>query len=140
MVLEAVAAVGLVGNIIQFIDFSCKLLSLSSDINNSTDGSASVHADIVAIANDLKGHTDALERSQWTGARPDDLLDRVDGVARDLLFTINLINKKKSNGNRWRSFRQALESVWKQDRIKKFLERLEALRAELQYHIIVETR
>jgi hypothetical protein len=138
MALETFTAVGLVGNIIQFIDFSSKLLALSSDIRKSTGGYVSRFADIEAIAKDVETHTQALKHTGSCHDRPQELIDKVLRVAREILSTLNSIRKKRPGGHKWNSFRQALEYVWNEDKIEKFQDRLESLRSELQHHLVVE--
>ena len=139
MALEAFTALGLAGNVVQFIEFSLKLLSLSSDIRKSSNGSAQVYEDIHAAAEDIWKSTLMAERERWDD-RPRALMYRVVSVAKELLDKLDNVKKKRHGGKRWNSFRQALEFVWKEEDIRKFQSRLESLRNEFQYYIVIETR
>lgn len=52
--MEALAAIGLAGNIVQFIDFTCKLLDQATSIYLSHTGSLGTDRDIETIARSLQ--------------------------------------------------------------------------------------
>ncbi|KAF2180628.1 hypothetical protein K469DRAFT_455391, partial [Zopfia rhizophila CBS 207.26] len=51
--METLAAIGLVGNIIQFVQFSCKLISESAQLYGSGEGALVLNSDIEAVTKDL---------------------------------------------------------------------------------------
>ena len=52
--MEALAAIGLIGNVITFVDSGAKLLETLKEIKSSTAGSTARDADLEAIANDVR--------------------------------------------------------------------------------------
>jgi hypothetical protein len=54
MVLDALTAVGLVGNVVQFVDFSCKLFSQTRRIYNSSSGVSIDTEDTLTLTHDLQ--------------------------------------------------------------------------------------
>ena len=54
MGLESIAALNLAGNIIQFIDFGCRLFSKSRELYKSSDGVLAEDVELEIIANSLK--------------------------------------------------------------------------------------
>lgn len=112
--MEALAAIGLVRNIVQFVDFSGKLISKSIQLHHSYDGALIENVDTENAAKHLM-------------------------VLTDLLFALNKI-KMKDRQQKSESIRKALRSVWSQDDIRKLEQRLVKLKEELTFHIIVRLR
>jgi hypothetical protein len=53
MVLDPFTVIGLAGNIVQFIDFSLKIVSKASEIRQSADGVLSENFDLEIVTKDL---------------------------------------------------------------------------------------
>ncbi|KAJ4299982.1 hypothetical protein N0V90_005230 [Kalmusia sp. IMI 367209] len=145
MVLEAFAAVGFASNIIQFVQFSCELISLTTSIRKGADGSSSSHADLEAIANDLQEHIRSLDSCPDSNRNLQQLVNRAKSIAKDLLDVVDNIRKTGQNNGKdkhpkWSSFRQALEIIWKKEKMAKFQSNLESLRDQLQYHFVTDIR
>lgn len=140
--MEALEAVGLAGNIVQFIQFSCELLSLSSNIKSSDDGFSSSHSDLHTIAKDLREHSAKLSAVSPSNRSVNDLATRSKSVAKDLLSALEEIRGKmpQEGSGRCGSYRQALKAIWKRDKIESLLSRLEKLRDQAALHLISETR
>lgn len=138
VLMEALTALSLAANVIQFVQFSCGLISLSSSIRNSTEGSAADLVDLEVIAKDVARHHSRLRNSAHVNRDLETLAERSSDIAKDLLDVIERVRVKRSKITRWGSFRQALETVWKKDQISGLQSRLESLRDEIQYHLIVD--
>jgi hypothetical protein len=63
MVLDPFSALGLASNIVQFIDFGCKLLSTGRELHNSTDGVLESNIELEVITKDLIDLDEKLMRS-----------------------------------------------------------------------------
>lgn len=140
---DPLSALSLAGNIIQFIDFGCKLISESREICRS--GVPAQYVDLQIIAESLGD----LSRSLLpTSPSEDDLatpkpqgeaLERIAascrGVADEILSTLNKLRLGDGLHGRWQSFCQALKVVWKKDRIEALRSRLDDLRSQLNIQI-----
>ena len=86
--MEAVAAVALASNVLQFVQFSCELFALSSHIRNSTHGCPESHIDLGIIAKNLKKSNEALEHAITTSTELKSLVERSSNIAKQLLSAI----------------------------------------------------
>lgn len=139
--MEVLAAVGFAGNIIQFVDFSGKLVSKTAEICKSGAGALIENVDIETATNDLILLSTKLHDS--AGSAGDTALRKLcqscGDVAQQLL---GALNKVKANGKhqKWKSFRKALQSVWKKEDIAALEQRLVRYRDELNFRVILDLR
>ena len=61
MALESLAALSLAGNIVQFIDFGCRLFSKSRELYASSDGVLAENVELENIANSLNALSQGLK-------------------------------------------------------------------------------
>ena len=140
--MDPVAALGLAGNIVQFVDFSYKVLQDTKSLYGSSTGASAENDIIETICNDLINLNNALTAPSEPGAIPDSmrtLASNCKDVAAELL---QLLDKVKVHGpnRKWRSFVQALRSVWKKEQIEELVRRMERLRNETQFHLQIMLR
>jgi hypothetical protein len=139
--MEALAAVGLAGNIIQFVDFSCKLFERTASIYHSHAG-ASAGADIIqSVTNDIQDLTAKLSQSvqsHGVSSQHDVPLRKLaqgcQEVAAELLSVLLEVKAKKP-GSKWSSFRAALAGTWKQPQVDALEDRLVAYRTQIILHL-----
>lgn len=154
MVLEALTALSLAGTIVQFVDFSGKLLAKGHEIYDSGDGASIGNSDIEAAAKnlrDLTGRLDASAVSRRGDAGSIDtsivsevaltqLTTKCSAVAGELLEVLDRLKVQGGSNRRWKSFRQALDGSLKQGRVDEINSRLQALRQELSFNVLVSFR
>lgn len=139
--MEVLAAIGLAANIIQFVDFSGKLISKANEIQKSGTGALAENINIEAATNDLallrtKVH-DSAESTDDTTLR--ELCQSCDAVATELLTVLGTV-KVHGKQSKWKSFRQALKSVWSKEDIALLEQRLARFRDELNLRVAVDLR
>lgn len=145
MVMDPFSALGLASNVVQFIDFGSKLISESHEIYKSASGSSTGNMELELIHNDLNELTKGLKGS--TGLNKQSLtadeaaLRRLAAschtVAVELLNVVKTLKiDNNSNHRKWRSFRQAIKSVWKQSDIDNLQTRLAEFRAQLTLRLV----
>jgi hypothetical protein len=135
--IDPLAALGLAGNIVQFVDFSYNLFCESKALYNSGSGATADNVVIETIVKDLNILNDRLTVPSSPGAIPDpirSLAGQCKDVARDLLEVIESIQVKGPH-KRWKSFVQALRSVRKKEEIEALVRRMERLRGEMQFRL-----
>ncbi len=118
--MDPVAAIGLAGTIVQFVDFSWKLLSETRDLYDSSTGVSADNDVLEKISKDLTNLNDALTAPSTAGAIPDRLRNlacQCKGAAEELFEVLDKI-KIKGSRRKWKSFMQALRSVWKKEQIE----------------------
>ncbi|KAH8775890.1 hypothetical protein BGZ57DRAFT_369000 [Hyaloscypha finlandica] len=134
MVLDPFTAIGLAGNIVQFVDYSSKLISSTYEIYRSSTGSSKNHVYLEAIATRLLELNRTLEQPKLTGTKSYDkalleLRAECSQDAEDLLRLIEALRAKKDS--KWSSFRKALRSAWEKEAISRLEGRLVAHRNEI---------
>lgn len=139
--METLPIGGLAGNVVQFIDFSGKLIAKSTELYRSSEGALAENIDAERAANDLLLLNNRIQDASSTVS--DDALKRLcescKSTADELLAALN---KVKVNGKQdgWKSVRKALRSVWSKEKIRELEGRLTRLRAELDLHTMVNLR
>lgn len=142
--MEPLTALGLAGNVVQFIDFGCKLIAKARDVHR--DGSVVEHDDMLVVNDDLRRYTTKLrDTMRPTGTlqlalSEDDtsFLDICDGclrVARDLEQALNKL-RLPDKPSKWKSFRQALKSVWGKERLAEMKNRLDLYSEQLDRRML----
>ena len=133
--MEALAAVGLAGNILQFLDFTHDTISKSRQIRTSISGTLKEHADLKGLTADLKDLSGRLQ----TSSGPVDLVleqlcSRCREVADELLEVLESL-RVKGKHTRFQSLRKALKVLWGKEKLRILEERLAGFRHELNLHI-----
>jgi hypothetical protein len=141
-IMEALAAVGLAGNIVQFIDFTTKLLSQATSIYHSHDGRSDDARDLESIAQNFRDLSVELSQYRKVPLQRQNLAFQTNHMtlcklAQDCLSAVNTLLsaleslKAKDPNSRWSSFRAALASTWKQTRIDALQKKLDSYRSQL---------
>jgi hypothetical protein len=138
--MDPITAVSLVGAIVQFVDFSSKILSKTTELYRSSRSALAENVDIETITADLAKLNTRLKQSITASDRDlQALCDACGGLAEQLLAALAKV-KVDSKGQKWQSLRKALRSIWSKEKIKELEERLASFRAELNLRITVNIR
>jgi hypothetical protein len=143
MVLDPFTAIGLAGNIVQFVDYSSKLISSTHEIYRSSTGSSKDHDHLEGIATRLLELSRSLEQPKPFGTesyekaihelRKECILD-----AESLLKLIKALKARKES--KWSSFRQAVCSAAKKNEISRLERRLSDHQSGLATQVIAMLR
>lgn len=147
MVLDPLSAIGLAGNIVQFIDFSCNILSESRKTYRSATGTSTENVELENVAESLRQFTAQLQTSA-NGQTPhpganqafEKVLESCRGVADELLHAIERLKVQDGPHRRWRSFRQALITLWRKEELSGMEKRLSFLREQVTLHLVSSVR
>ncbi len=144
--MDPLTALGLASNVIQLISFTNDLISKSRQIYRSANGELVEHLELETIAKSLQD----LSSDIPTELRGMKSLTRTEKQLRDICTgckqvskeLIDVIDGLKATGEhkKWNSFRQALNSVWKEDTINALSKRLERYRSQLDTALLVSLR
>ncbi|KAI9650845.1 hypothetical protein NHQ30_000880 [Ciborinia camelliae] len=145
-------ALSLAGTIIQFVDFSSKVLAGTSELYKSGAKSLTVHEQLSLVADDLSKLSKRLSNSYW-GLSERGILsipadDSFINICRAAAEVSTELNTKLDNLNvttigkhrKWQSLKQALKSVWSEKELTALMNRLALLRDSIQMHIVVDLR
>ena len=147
--MEPLTALGLAGNVIQFIDFSSQLVSKGHKIYRSLDGTLDENIDAEIVATNLSQSNAKLQKSLSQGGistatSADDkalvnLCQRCSDVASELLLRLDKL-KVSGKHRKWKSARQALKTVIGKEELEQISNRLSLYRNEITLHIAVSLR
>jgi len=142
---EGLAAIGLAGNIIQFISFSFVLVSKTKELHQSGSGALAKNVDLSIIAQDIRSFHSRLASNGHSPMRLFDTARRCDAIAGELLDAVTKLQHKHgpASGNaptRWQSFRRALKSLWGEAHVEELKARLSALRDQVTMHLVSDTK
>jgi hypothetical protein len=133
--MEAFVALGLASNIVQFVDFTCKLLASTRAIHRFGYDHSPDRIALGKIANDAKAISARLD--QHAASRDPDLellSSECKNIAQDLLEMLGKLKLRKDK-TRWASFALALKDVAKQRQVTSLYERLSKVQTQLNSHI-----
>ena len=138
--MDPFTAFGLAGNIVQFLDFTCKLVSGTWTICRSAEGASENTTALQTIATDISNLSDQITISTARGTTDvGQTLRRIafdcQDVAQELLNVLDSL-QKKGKGSVWKSFLLAIQEVWQQGEIARLNERLGMLQKNLNTHFL----
>ena len=132
--------VALVGNLLQFVDMTTKVISKSTQLYRSTNGKLVENLDMEKVAHDLKVLTKKLHQS----SNPEDpILNELclSCIAVSEQFSEALAELQiKGKQSRSKTLRKALKTIWGADRIQSLNSRLQGFREQLILHLSVDIR
>ncbi|KKA23726.1 kinesin light chain 1, partial [Rasamsonia emersonii CBS 393.64] len=139
--MDPLSIVGLVGNIVQFLDFTGTILSTSAHIYSSSRGVLPENADIETVTRHLVLLNNKLKDAASSSGAGElqKLCALCSNVADELLAALDKL-KVKGQPGRWKSVKKALQSIWSKNKIEELEQRLARLREELNLHVVVELR
>ena len=147
--MELLAALGLAGNIVQFVDFTCKLFSQGREIANSAVGASEDVVDAIAIATSIRdfssrlvlppdqsasslattaGHSARTSNKKFD-AQLTQLATDCREAAGELLSGLESL-RSRNPSSKWSGFSAALRTVWKERKINKMSQRLREYRQQ----------
>ena len=130
--MDPLTIIGLASNIVQFVDFTSKLISATHSIYISASGASSENLELEALTQDLQRLTSQIKPPDSSVCGNSVTVEEVDllnvskqclDVSAELLSVLESI-KVKGNHRRWKSFYQAYQSVRKKGEIENLQERL----------------
>ena len=145
MVLDPFSALGLAGNIAQFIQFGSDVFSKSREIAKATSGASLENEELGSAVQRLQKICLGLQRSQSQrpGVTPTSsdadslqvLAESCRTAGEEILCSLRKFTVQDSN-KKWQSFQKALKTVWKKSEIQAMEKRLASYRDQLMSHLL----
>ena len=140
MVLDPFSALGLAGNIVQFVDFASKLFSKSKELYKSSSGATKENQELEDATDTLRRLCASLKKADQAGSKSAGRLNDEDVLrelannchvtANELLSALEDLRARGPHG-KWQSFRQALRTAWKEEKIVAMENKLTSYRSQL---------
>jgi hypothetical protein len=143
MGLDPITAVSLAGTVVQFVDFSAKLISKGYEIYNSADGTFVENRELEVVAHSLQRHIGTLSRSSREVVSPatadeialKELCEACQSVAGEFLDALDRVKVRGSN-RKWKSVQQALKSYWSQEKIEGLEKRIARFKDQISFNLL----
>lgn len=139
MAIDPFTCLSLAGNVVQFIEFTWKLLSDSQAIYHSATGSSDEHIVLEAIVIDLHPLVANLTISSTASDQLKDIATTCQHISNKLLQALDGL-KTKGQNSRWKSFVHALKNVWERGQITDLVNDLEKTQKQLNTHMLFMMR
>ncbi|KAH6962652.1 hypothetical protein BKA56DRAFT_679437 [Ilyonectria sp. MPI-CAGE-AT-0026] len=144
MALDPISAVGLAAGILQFVDFTSRLVSVVHEFSETCNDSTVENCDIEAVTRSLVSLTTQLSEgnrvSQTSESVADEQIAKLgsacEGTCSELLETLEKL-KGGSKKPKWKSIIQALGTVWQKEKIDSLRARLAEYRAGINTALLV---
>lgn len=142
--MDPLTAVGLAGNLIQFVEFGSKLVVGGLDLYKSQDGALPANSELQLITEDLTGICATL-------MRPRNLMEERQmpeaelGLQKLSRSCVKLENeflsvleslKVKGRKRKWENVHQALSTTWRVKDVERYRIRLESYRSQIACHLL----
>jgi hypothetical protein len=148
--MEPLSALSIATSVIQFVDFSSKIISGSLEIYKSGHAELSEHSNIRCVTTKLEELAGGLEKSlkldDSTNSHMSQndlgLLDLCKGcktVSEELIAALDKVTRKGKLG-KFSSVSQALRSHWSKQHIATLQKRVDSFRQQLIINILVSLR
>jgi hypothetical protein len=144
--MDPMSALSLAASVIQFVDFGTKLISKGHEIYHSETGQAEenielevIYEDLSWIGEKLKAFSTASSISSGQSREEEALVKLASTcktLADELLATLRDLRVAEGPHRKWRSFRKALSTIWKKEKIEALQEHLDRLRDHLSLQLI----
>ncbi|KAL1633548.1 hypothetical protein SLS58_011063 [Diplodia intermedia] len=146
---EALAVVGLVSNVLQFVDFVSGLFNETREIYRSIEGQSEAHIELEMTLKDLTNLTKELETGTACTGEPTTgsdslalLAAKCKEIAGDLEKVMGTMKVKYASKHKrkWHSFQKALEGIWRKGDIESMLSRISDIRRQLSFHLQLDIK
>jgi hypothetical protein len=148
MVLDPISALSVAAAVVQFVDFSRELVCKSKELFGSARGATEENLGIQTVTLRLQQLADRITKSAKKSSsacaavqdspRLRQICAECDDISKRLLEKLyELKVPEDTTWRRWKSFRQALKSVWSKTEIDNMSKKLAALRSELDTEVLI---
>jgi hypothetical protein len=139
--MDPLTALGLAGNVVQFVDFSSKLLCGAYEVYSSTSGATAETADLGVAIKDLQAVTRRLSPPSCKPRTDDEialfgLVSNCRKLSDEILKVLNKLQSKNPH-QKWASLRVAWTSMRKKEQLVSMETRLNRYRSEILVRISI---
>lgn len=136
--MDPVTALGLVSNVIQFVEYAAKLISGCHDLYRSANGALDDHNALETVSQNLKSLAQDVQPSKRSPNAKQSRVEEELQLACEECIKVNqkileLLEKLKVNGpnRKWESFRQILNIMMRQKDVARLEEDLKKIQQRI---------
>jgi hypothetical protein len=146
--LDPLTALSLAGTIVQFVDFSSKIVSKTRELSKSAHGATEEAFNVEIVTRDLLRLSQSLRNwLRLSGVESDDKDDQdlealCDGciyLPEKLLARLRIL-KVQHGAGKVQVLQQAIKTVWSRRELDQLAEQLDEYRRQLDLHVFVSFR
>ena len=144
--LDPFSTISLASAIVQFVDFSAKLIAGSVELYRSVDGRSVANVELENIAADIKQLNEGLTYAENQPGAQSRQRSKDEIALGKLAVSCNQINDdllrvldaQKAGGphKKWQSFRKALNTLWDKEKVRELEKRLSRIRDQINSHLL----
>ncbi|OTA67753.1 hypothetical protein K449DRAFT_429845 [Hypoxylon sp. EC38] len=148
--METLVALGLAANVVQFVDFAAKLISISNELRNNAASSENRDHQVLTthletLAQSISDSVKAISQASTTASREEQALqpvaDKCCELAKSLLIKLDACSIQPNQGNnRTKRVKTAFKAIWNKKEIEDISNRLEHFKNELILYYAFQTR
>jgi hypothetical protein len=152
--MDPLSALSVAAAVVQLVDYGAGIVSKGTQLYKSVDGALGENIELETasirlqqLSSGMQGSLSQARRDNTQGspAQVDQHLEAMCNecvtVSQELVDKLETLKVPGDHPyKKWKSFRQALKSVWSKEKIEAIAERLCSLRAELNTHVVVSLR
>lgn len=145
--MDPLTAFSLTCGIVQFVDFSSKLVSKGYEISISAEGALAENLDLETVTTDLSRLADRLNQNEELTCSTKDQQELRDLASSCQTLADQLMDKlqklkvdKEAKYRRWKSIRQALKTVWSKKDLDEMAAKLATFRSQLELRLLVSLK
>ncbi|KAH8784376.1 hypothetical protein BGZ57DRAFT_757700 [Hyaloscypha finlandica] len=149
--MDPLSALSVAAAVVQLVDYGAGIVSKGTQLYKSVDGALGENIELETasirlqqLSSGMQGSLSQARRDNTQGS-PAQVDQHLEAMCNECVTVsqelVNKLETLKVPGDhpykKWKSFRQALKSVWSKEKIEAIAERLCSLRAELNTHVVV---
>ncbi|PMD58378.1 uncharacterized protein K444DRAFT_563688, partial [Hyaloscypha bicolor E] len=149
--MDPLSALSVAAAVIQFVDYGAGIVSKGTQLYKSVDGALGENIELETasirlqqLSSGVQGSLSQARRDSTQGS-PTQVDQDLETICKECVTVskelVDKLETLKVPGDhrykKWKSFRQALKSVWSKEKIEAIAKRLYSLRAELNTHVVV---
>ncbi|KAI1096649.1 hypothetical protein F5B19DRAFT_144 [Rostrohypoxylon terebratum] len=148
--MEALVALGLAANVLQFVDFTAELIGISNELRNNAASSENRDYRVIAthlesLSQKISNSAQAISQNSTTVSQEEKALqpvaDKCCELAKNLLKRLDTCGiKAGQTTSRLQRAKGAIKTIWNKREIREISSRLEYFRSELILHYAFVTR
>lgn len=130
--MDPLSALGIAGNVIQFLDFATKLFKESREISHSASGASKNVSSLAEISAQLSTLSNSFTAADLQSLGLKDVASQCDGVAKELQTLVKrlTLTSPEKDGH-WANFALALKTVLNKRQIQDLEGRVDSVQLRL---------
>jgi hypothetical protein len=142
--MDPLTAFSLAGNVIQFVDFSTKLLLTGRELYRSASGALQPYEELELVTTDLVAICDKLHHEEELGPEFERVCREAKEIAHELLRRLNRLKVTKGQGmqspKKWETLQQAFAIAWSKNDVEGLVARLTKIKGAIEMRILSSLR